>query len=80
MTDKRIGTISDAGVEWPETTLSGRTYDRPPSQYRNIGGGRIVVLDPFPATDQYGNPLLDVEAEIAKLAPKPAPAAPKAKE
>lgn len=65
--DKRIGRISDSGPEWPELTISGKPYDKPPTQYRNIGPGLFVVLDTFPATDQYGAPLFDVEAAIAEL-------------
>lgn len=77
---KYIGTVTPDGIDWPEVTISGQVYTKPPTQTRTIAEGQFVVLDPFPAKDQYGNALFDVEAAIAALKPKAAPAPAKSKD
>jgi hypothetical protein len=59
--DKRIGTRSETGTQYPEMTLSGRAYSRPPHSTLNIGGGYFVVLDDFTP------PGLDIGAEVETL-------------
>lgn len=63
---KRIGHINaNGGVVYPQESISGRPYEFPPTQVKQIGGGRFVVLDIFPAPD------FDLDAELAKLKPAP---------
>jgi hypothetical protein len=70
MTDKRVGTITDDEILYPVTTISGQSYEKPPTQTRQIDNTHFVVLDVFTPTDKFGNPLFDIEAAVADIQTK----------
>lgn len=45
--ENKIGTYATAAspIQWPDVTISGRSYRQPVSLMRGIGNGQFVVLD-----------------------------------
>ena len=58
----RVGYRDERGVRWPERTLAGGTYNRPPSTTLDIGGGYFVVVP-------QGMNAAAVEEAVAALKP-----------
>lgn len=67
---KHLGEYNEDGSvkRWPEVTVYGQAYKRPPGGTRRLAGTNyFVVLDPFPI------PGFDREARIAELMEKVKP-------
>lgn len=73
MNDPRIGTRTDSGTQYPQATISGGRYSRPPLTVMGLDDTHFVVLDPFP------RPGFDLEAALAECMALIAPVKPKAR-